>query len=279
MDIQKPTPLMVGGKAYYTLTSYDPVSIEVKVPRVTDDDVTSAFDSMVTQSGGDVSSAKDPSWLKQHFGTDDMKQIRATIHAQVTDANYELLNQQREQACATELAKRLAQCVPASHVAEVRRQMAANLAQQIQASGMGTDQFLAKMGIGHTGLEALLDRQAQSIAEQEAALGAFAQEKKLGVTEEDYPRLLHISASRCQKLLVKAKSIGQTEQLHDSALHNRALEIVVAESKCSYSHETVEEAATRNKHIHAAQGQVPPQVPFKKEGEKTTGTSPKLHLV
>ncbi len=29
MAIQKPAPLMIGNKAYYTLTSYDPVEVEV----------------------------------------------------------------------------------------------------------------------------------------------------------------------------------------------------------------------------------------------------------
>ena len=39
----KPLPLMADGKPYYTLSSYDPVSVEVLVPLVTDDDIDAAI--------------------------------------------------------------------------------------------------------------------------------------------------------------------------------------------------------------------------------------------
>ena len=40
MELVKPEPLVLGGKAYYTLSSYDAPDIEVFVPRVTEDEVT-----------------------------------------------------------------------------------------------------------------------------------------------------------------------------------------------------------------------------------------------
>ena len=43
----------------------------------------------------------------------------------------------------------------------------------------------------------------------------------------------------------QAKAIGQEEQIRDSALHNHALEVVVAECVTHYHYETPEEARER----------------------------------
>jgi len=37
MPIQKPAPLMIDGRAHYTLSSVEPIKIEVTVPFVTDE--------------------------------------------------------------------------------------------------------------------------------------------------------------------------------------------------------------------------------------------------
>lgn len=245
MDIQKPQPLMVGDKAYYTLTSYDPVEIEVYVPSTTDDDVEMALDALLRSAGAGREVLKDADWLRAHFGTDDLGQIREGVRAQATDTAYDTLERQRQTECAEELANRLAQSIPPAHLAEVRRQLEASFRAQVQASGMRLDDFLAQMGTSQVGLDSSLDEQALSIAEQDAALGAFAQARKLTVEEGDYPRLLRMPASQCQILVEQAKAIGQEDQIRDSALHNRALEIVVAESITHYHYETLEEARER----------------------------------
>ena len=48
-----------------------------------------------------------------------------------------------------------------------------------------------------------------------------------------------------QALVEQAKAIGQEEQIRDSALHNHALEVVVAECVTHYHYETPEEARER----------------------------------
>lgn len=245
MDIQKPQPFMVDGKPHYTLSSYDPVEIEVYVPSATDEDVEMMLDSMLQSANVGREVLKDPAWLKAHFGTDDLKDIREAVRTEVVDATYESLGRQRQTLCAQALADRLNQSVPDRELAEVRRQLEASFRAQIQASGMKVDDFLAQMGTSQVGLESSLDQQAHEIAEQDAALGAFAQARKLTVEEGDYPRLLRMPASQCRALVDQAKAIGQEEQIRDSALHNRALEIVVAESVAHYHYETPEEARDR----------------------------------
>ena len=39
MKLVKPEPLIIGDRAHYTLSSYGPVSVEIKVPYITDFDI------------------------------------------------------------------------------------------------------------------------------------------------------------------------------------------------------------------------------------------------
>lgn len=251
MNIQKPQPLMVDGKPHYTLTSYDPVEIEVYVPSATDDDVEMMLDTLLRSAGAGREVLSDANWLKQHFGTDDLDDIREAVRVQVVDGSYESVERQRQTLCAEALAERLGQSVPPAQLAEVRRSIEGSLRAQIQASGMRLDDFLAQMGTTQVGLDSTLDEQAHSVAEQDAALGAFAQARKLTVEEGDYPRLLHMPASQCQALVEQARAIGQEEQIRDSALHNHALEVVVAECVTHYHYETPEEARERAAQMRA----------------------------
>lgn len=242
---RKPAPLMVGDRPHYTLSSCEPVTVELVVPQVTEADVALALASLVAQAGGSEGSLQDAAWLEAHFGTSDLARIREGVRSQVTDANYDLLDQQRQDACMDALSERLEHSVPADQVAEVRQQVQMNFEAQVQAAGLGLDQFLAQMGTTRLGLDATLNEQAQKLAEQDAALGAFAEARGLRVAEEDYPRLLRLPASRTQALVDRAKAAGQADAVRESALRNRALELVVAECVCTYRHETDEEAAAR----------------------------------
>mgnify|MGYP001361951447 CR=1 FL=1 len=282
MDIQKPAPLMIGGKAYYTLTSYDPVSIEIDAMLVTDSDVSAATLDMVTQAGGTEASLKDAGWLKHKLGFDDPKKLRSSIRDQLIDTSYEILLRKRRQACAEELAKRLVQSVPSDHIAETRQQLKENIAQQAQASGISFDRFLAQMGTDTVAFEATLDEQAKMVAEQDAALGAYAQAKKLKISEEDYPRLLNIPASQCQRLVEHARQAHHEDQVYDSALRNRALELIVAECTCSYRQETAHEAATRSAQMQAWHNQSKAgstDNPHTQSPQKNSGGNSDLHLV
>lgn len=245
MDIQKPLPLMIGDKAFYTLTSLDPVEIEAVVPLVTETDIDLALEDLIGQAGGNAHSLDDPAWLREHLGMDDLKAIRARVREQVIDANYAMLDSQRTALCAIEIAKRLGQSIPPAHLAAVRKQVEMNFMGEVMSGGMDPDTFLAQIGTDRAGLEATLDEQAKVLAEQDAALGAYAQAKKLDVAEEDYPRLLRMPASRVIELVKQAKAAGQAEQVRESALHNRAMELIVAECVCHYRNETPEEAKTR----------------------------------
>jgi hypothetical protein len=91
----------------------------------------------------------------------------------------------------------------------------------------------------------MLDEEAQATAEQEAALDAYASERKLTVADEELPALLNLSPADTEKVIGDAKEHGQTAMLHQAAVREKASHLLAAECACTYVHETEAEAQKR----------------------------------
>jgi hypothetical protein len=91
----------------------------------------------------------------------------------------------------------------------------------------------------------MLQSEAVKEAEHEAALDAYASEKKIKVDETELPHLLQLSPTDAQALIARAKAAGQMDQLLDAARRTKALEAVVSECNCAYVQESEAEAKKR----------------------------------
>jgi len=246
MAIEKPLPLMVGNKAYYSLTSYDPVEVSVDVPFTTDEDIEYGLEMTVADMGGTPADLDDPAWLVDHFdGMTSRQQVKEAMRQQMTLMGERAAEQQKLGKCVEALAQRLCQSVPPQHIEQARDAIRMRFTQQLQAEGMTPDQFLMRSGTTASQLEAMFDRQAKQMAEGDAALSAYAHEKKLKVDEHEYSRLLGIPASELQGVMDQARAAGQTDELQEAALRSKAAQIVVTECSCTYVHETEEQARRR----------------------------------
>lgn len=246
IEFEKPQPLMLGDKAHYTLTSYDPVSITVQVPFVTEDDVEFALDTVLTRLGATRDNLSDSAWLAENFqGITDADTLRQVIRSQVSDMNARFAEQQKVDGAVSALTERLQQAIPPAHLARYRRGVQVSFEQQLASEGMTVDQFLTRSGASRAELEQMFDHQAKVAAEQEAALDAYAREKKLTVSEEEFGHLLGIPASEMDNVVSQAKAAGQYDDLKNAALHAKAAQSVVAEANCTYHHETEAEAHVR----------------------------------
>ena len=243
MPIQKPAPMMVNGRPIYTLTSYDPVSVEVTVPKTTDEEVELMMGQVLAQHGADPQKLLDAAWIAQEFpGAQSADDLRQAIRMQLEDMSSQNAEQEKPQRCAEELAKRLCQSVPASEVAIVKQDMMAQFEQEARQSGPGYDEFLAANRIA---VEQLFEEQAKAVAEQDAALDAFARNAKLEVDTSEYPQLLGIPANQLDPLLEQLRAAGQMASIQEAALRAKAMRVLVSQCKCTYHHETDEEAAER----------------------------------
>ena len=246
MPIQKPLPLMVGDKAYYSLTSYDPVEITVDVPYTSDDDIELGLDMTLADMGGTRDNLADPAWVAEHFeGLESADQVREAMRQQVAVMNAQAAEEQKLGKCVEALEARLGQSIPPQHLEQAREAIRARFVQQIQADGMTPDQFMARTGTRPDQLEAMFERQAQQMCEGDAALSAYAHEKKLKVDEMEFGRLLGMSPADVQSIIEQARAAGQYDELREAALRSKAAQIVVAECSCTYNHETPAQARAR----------------------------------
>lgn len=245
IDIQKPEPLQIGNRFHYTLSSYEPVTVELTVPLVTNEDVEMALAGMVAEQGAKPEDLT-PEWIREHFkGAESLDDLREAIRRQLTDLNSRLVEEEKPNRCAAELAKRLRQSVPASEVADTRRALEAQLEQQIAQEGASLDMFLAQTGMSRSSLDALLDQEAVEAAEQTAAMDAYVEEKGLKISDSEIPAFLGLDPSEGQELLDEAAAHGQMDELRHVALRTKAMRVIAAESSCEYHHETPDEAKAR----------------------------------
>ena len=235
MSIEKPLPLMVGNKAYYSLTSYDPVEITVDVPYTLDEDVDYVLSMTLKEMGGSLANLSDPAWVSKNFeGLSTESQVRAALRHELEMMNMQMAEQQKLGRCVEALAARLAQSIPPQHLERAREEVRMRFTQQLQSDGLTPGQFMQRTHTTAAQLDAMFDRQAQQMCEGDAALAAYAHEKKLKVDDEEM-----------KKVIEQARAAGQYDDLREAALAGKAAQIVVAECSCSYRHETPEQAKAR----------------------------------
>lgn len=246
MAIEKPAPLMIGNKAFYSLSSCDPVEIQLEVPLTTDFDVELALEAALSREGGTRENLSDSAWIAEHFdGVDNADELRKGIREQLSQVNSNMAEQQKMGKAVAGLAQRLGQSVPEQHIAMMRQMVEMRFAQQLQADGIDLNTFMKTTGMTQASIDAMFDSQAKEMAEGEAALDAFARERKLKITEDEIGPLLNLSPDEAKDIIERARSAAQYSELESSALHAKAASIVVAECSCTYHHETVEEAEAR----------------------------------
>ena len=256
MDIVKPAPLVVNGKALYSLSSYDPVEVEVIVPFTTEDEVDLAVAHMVGEEGGTQANLRDPNWIAKHFeGIRSADELRRVVRARVREMNEGFAEEQKRDKCMIALADRLEQRVLDETLAMVRAGIENNFKQRAAVNRMTLDDFIAQGGVSRADFDAMLDSQALQTAQIDAALDAYAREKKLFIADQEVAGYLGMNPSDAKELIRQAKAAGRYDDVKAAALHAKAGDAVVAECSCTYHHESEQEAAERLAMLRDLMGQ------------------------
>ncbi|MGI6231056.1 MAG: hypothetical protein ACOYJL_09180 [Tractidigestivibacter sp.] len=246
--IQKPEPLVIGNKAFYTLTSYDPVEVQVIEPLTTDDEVELALSAIAEQAGGTREDLEDPSWVEKHLGeSSTIDELKDQVRKELDAMNETTVQNQITEQCLEKLSERLCQSVPQNQVEQYENLIARELMASLTGgqAGVTLNDALRSMSISSAQFEALVKEQAKVEAEHAAALDAYASEKKIKVDETELPHLMGLSPADAEAILKKAKAAGQMDALLDSAKRNKALNVVISEAHVTRSKETEEEAKQR----------------------------------
>lgn len=243
IDTNKPEPLEIGGRFYYTLSSYAPVSVEIKTLRTTDADVNFALARICLQNGIQQEDLTDE-MIKEHMKLDSIEAAKKALRAQLEQANAAHAEQDKQVKCADELAKRLEQRIPDTEVARFKQLIEDSIAHDAVHMQMDAEQFKLLSGITPDSLEEM----ARLSATHEAAFNAYADKKKLEVTEDELPEILGAQSEQIKTIVEEAKKNNKLEQLLSDLRPRKAAQEISAEAKVTFQLETEAEAKERATH-------------------------------
>lgn len=275
MKLVKPEPLVIGGIAHYTLSSYEPVSVEITVPYITDADVDLSLAAMAQNAGGTMADLNDDAWVRENFeGSSNLEELRRHTYDEVRAMTSAMAENEKAAQCASKLAERLQQSVPQTTIERYRYMVEQTFRAQLSASSMTFEEFVAASGASPADIEHMFDEEAVSAAESEAALDAWAEHYQLKVSDEELPRLLGLEPSEAEQALRQASAAGNLPSVRQAALRSKAIESVMAGCSCTYNHETPQEAAARNREMLKQQSFIGQT----NEDPETSGSSAHPHL-
>ena len=241
----KPLPRMVDGHYAYTLSSMEPVSITVRVIHATNDEVDDALRELVGHHGGNAEALTDE-WVAANVGeVTTVAGLRPYVRRQLESMYAEMAERSKPDLCVRELASRLEQSVPGEELARARAIVRASMEHDLAQQGLDLAGFLTLSGMSQTALEAMVDQEALSAAEREAALDAFVRGRGITVDETEYPGLLGLSPADVRTMLSDMRAAGREEYVRRAALQAKAVRLLTSECTCSYEHETPEMARAR----------------------------------
>lgn len=244
--IEKPLPMQIGDKYYFTLTSYDPVSITVRVPTVIDADVDNALEDLAMGMHLELSELDDAKVAELYQGrVNTLAELRERLRRELGDYNAANAEQSKGRLCGEVLAERLCQQVPPRMIAEHAHYLSLQFAQELAQEGEDVNKFLAEVGITPEEFEQRFHDDARRISEQVSALDAYADEKKVTVADDEVAGLLPMPLAEAEKLVEDARAHGAFSELRDAARRNKVVEILVASCSCTYEHETPAQAEVR----------------------------------
>lgn len=243
IETNKPLPLEVNGSYHYTLSSTDPVEIEITTPRTTDEDLNFALERFAFEHGKEASELTDD-WVAGNLGLATVDALKDTLRKELEHANENQAEAQKLVLTADALASRLEQKIPPEVIAQFKDIVRHNLELDAQRTGLSLPEFMNAMGLQ----EAALDELARVSAEREAAFGAYADAKKIEVEELELANLMGIDQKQAQHVIEQAREKSDLDKLLQDARPKKAANIVSAQAKITYNVESPEAAQERATH-------------------------------
>ena len=242
----KPEPLFIEGHYHFTLSSYDPVQITITVPHVSEREVEAELNGALRSRGHAGEDAPSDEWVAEHFeGIESLSALRDAIRTEQEHMNQAYSEFSKASLCATELAKRLEQSVPAQLVQTASDSLIQGYQQYTQQQGLPLEAVLSGMGMSPEDFQAMLANQAIELATQEAALDAFADEYAIVADESELPGVLEVSPAMAKQIIEDARAHNALDDLLRVAVRTKVRNILAAEAEVTYEHESAEDAEKR----------------------------------
>lgn len=246
MDYSRPSMSSYVDHTHYTLSSYDPVSIELFVPYISEQDVDDAVAYAIRSMGGGPDRLYDDEWIREQFpGISNASEMRDSLRLKLQSERSEYMEKQKSVECAEALASRLMQKVPYPRVKASRSTVHQYLLYQLNEQGLTEAKYLEQSGMTREDMDEYLDVQAEKVTRQEAALNAWAEHYGIGISNDEIPQFLNFDQQGMEQTMQMISAYGQLEQARQTALRAKVLQMIIGESVCSYRYETPAERSKR----------------------------------
>ncbi len=242
----KPEPLFIDGRYVFTLSSYEPVQITVKVPYVTGQEVAMGLSGVLMSHGYTSAEAPSDAWVAENFeGIKTLDELTAAVREEQERMNQHYADASKSTLCAAAISERLEQSIPAELVERARESLKQGYEDQVAQSGFELSAVIASMGMSEADFNAMLDAQAATIAAEDAALDAVAAEYALYAEETELPGILGLSPAEAKAIVDDARESGAFDGLMRHAVRCKAANILLDEAEVTYEHEDKEAAERR----------------------------------
>ena len=94
-------------------------------------------------------------------------------------------------------------------------------------------------------MEDLFASQAEEAIQEEAALDAYAREKKIGIRDDELAEALELSPEEFDQACIQAQKAGAMDSLRMDALRAKVANILAGECSCIYKSESEQDAQSR----------------------------------
>lgn len=228
-------PEIINGVAVYTLSSFDSISVEVKVANVNDDDIDEALMGLVSQEGGGLQQLFDNEWIAQKFSDcKNYNDLRSKVVNQLDEVRSNYMSQKRITCILDVLCSRLEQRVPNSEIALTNVRIQQSVESSIYSQGLTVPRFMEMSGISQNEMEKWYEEQAIVVARQQAALSAYARYYNVQVSNSEMFEFVNLPKADAMNMLQEATKRGQLEVIRQSAVNTKALHMLLDESSCEY---------------------------------------------
>lgn len=252
LEIEKPLPLQLGNRYMFTLTSYEPVDVEIVRMQVQDADIDDGIAQIMEMAGAAGQTPTDE-LVEELFGKEDVhtaEQLRKKVTDILATLAENSLEEQRFTGALDALAERLRERIPDEMIRGRAEQMVTTLAYELQQKGSSIDTLMTTDQVSREDLLAYASADAQIQLEQEQALIAFAAKRNITVEEKEFPALLGIPEDQLSEFVAAARRANSYDELHNAALAAKAGNVVAEEAKVTIVDETDEEAEARRAEKH-----------------------------
>lgn len=232
-------------KPAFELISYDPVSISVELPKVTEKDIDAQIALMTQQATTMVkdeeTGEEHPSipaitdaWVKENIPDEDcntVAQLRERMRKAGEAYMADQLEQKKMSLAAEQMALRLDQAVPDELVDAMAHSMLDELRQQVESQKHTMEEFLQEQHMTEEQLHDEVSTQARDMLRQGFALDAIFRHEGLELAEEDLMEALHaIAPGQEEEARASLDEAGYTFTVEETAQRLKAGKHILAQA-------------------------------------------------